>query len=89
MVMVVRDAIAGISGDTQWWVCLTIIDQCGHVTSDNMMTWGRWVCSNNVGRCAYSPILQASARELILSLLLLLLCFMIIIHNSCLTQSEL
>ena len=86
MVMVVRDAIAAISEDTQWLVCLTIIDQCGHVTSDNMMTWGRWVCSNNVGRCAHYKILQASARELIL---LLLLCFIIIIHNICLTQSEL
>ena len=41
-------------------VYLTIIYQDGRVTSDNMMTWGRWVRSNHIGRC----LLHATARDM-------------------------
>ena len=41
------------------WVCLTIIDQYGRVTSDNVMTRERWVRSNHIGRY----ILKATARD--------------------------
>ena len=40
-------------------VYLTIINHDGRVTSDNMMTWGRWVRSNHIGRST----LRASARD--------------------------
>ena len=43
------------------WVCLTIIDQYGRVTSDNVMTRERWVRSNHIGRY----ILKATARDIL------------------------